>query len=179
MIEVEVKAQINNVDKIKEKLHTIGAKKYKTEFQKDTYFNSPIVDFKQTDEALRIRKTKSDGLTQTMITYKGPKINTQSKTRKEIEMKIEDSAKAKQILENIGFIQVRDVCKNREYFKYQNFEISIDKVEGLPPYIEIEITLPDNQKYLQSQDKIFDLFKKIGITEGFETKSYLELLEEK
>ncbi len=179
MIEVEVKAKIDNFNKIKEKLHTLGARKYKTEFQKDLYFNSPIVDFKQTDEALRIRKTESNGLTQTVITYKGPKINTQSKTRKEIEMIVENDNKANQILENIGFKQVRTVCKNREYFKYKDFEISLDDVEGLSPYMEIEIPLPDDEDYTEAQDKIFDLFKKIGITEGFETTSYLELLEKK
>ena len=177
MIEVEVKAKINNFNEIKDKLKNIGAKKTKTEFQKDIYFNSPIVDFSKTDEALRIRKTESDDLTHTMITYKGPKINSESKTRKEIEMLIESDEKAKEIFENIGFKEVRAVKKNREYYEYEDFEISLDDVEGLPPYMEIEISLPDNEDYKDAQDRIFDLFEKIGIVDGFETTSYLELLE--
>lgn len=179
MIEVEVKAKINDFDEMREKLKKIGSNKTKTEFQKDIYFNSPIVDFKETDEALRIRKTESDGLTQTMITYKGPKINSQSKTRKEIEMLIESEKKAKEILENIGFNQVRAVTKNREYFEYEDFEISLDDVEGLSPYMEIEIGLPDSEDYHEAQDRIFDLFERLGIVDGFETTSYLELLESK
>lgn len=177
MIEVEVKAKIDNFDEIIEKLQKIGAEKTKTEFQKDIYFNSPIVDFAETDEALRIRKTESDGLTETMITYKGPKINSQSKTRKEIEMLIESDEKAHEILENIGFREVRAVIKNRKYFEYENFEISLDDVEGLPPYMEIEISLPDGEDYKEAQDSIFQLFEKLGIVDGFETTSYLELLE--
>ena len=67
--------------------------------------------------------------------------------------------------------------KNRTYFEYENFEISLDDVEGLNPYMEIEITLPDGTDYTEAQKSIFELYKKLGITDGFETSSYLELLE--
>ena len=60
MIEVEVKAKIENFDTMRKKLDELGAKKTKTESQEDLYFNSPIVDFAETDEALRIRTTISE-----------------------------------------------------------------------------------------------------------------------
>ncbi|WP_407432178.1 class IV adenylate cyclase, partial [Methanobrevibacter sp.] len=60
MIEVEVKAKIENFDDMKKKLENLGAIKSKKEFQEDIYFNSPIVDFANTDEALRIRTTKEN-----------------------------------------------------------------------------------------------------------------------
>ena len=58
MIEVEVKAKIENFEDMKKKLENLGAIKSKKEFQEDIYFNSPIVDFAKSDEALRIRTTK-------------------------------------------------------------------------------------------------------------------------
>ena len=58
MIEVEVKAKIDNFEDMRKKLNDLGAIKTKEEFQEDIYFNSPIVDFAKTDEALRIRTTK-------------------------------------------------------------------------------------------------------------------------
>lgn len=173
MIEVEVKAKINSFKEIEEKLEKLGAVKSKNEFQEDIYFNSPVVDFAKTDEALRIRTTNND----IFITYKGPKIDKDSKTRKEIEMSIESSEKAKGIFEEIGFREVRTVRKNRQYYTYENFEISLDDIEGLDPYMEIEIGLEDGKDYSEAQDKIFKLFEKLGITEGFERTSYLELLE--
>lgn len=179
MIEVEVKAEINDFDEMEKKILQLGAVKTKTEFQEDLYFNSPTVDFAETDEALRIRTTKRDEIKNIFITYKGPKINKQAKTRKEVEMAIEDSKKGKDILESIGFKQVRAVRKNRQYFQYENFEISLDDVEGLRPYMEIEISLPDGTDYKDAQDSIFELYEKLGITDGFETTSYLELLENK
>ena len=173
MIEVEVKAKINSFKEMEEKLSEIGASKSKKEFQEDIYFASPIVDFAETDEALRIRTTNND----IFITYKGPKINSQAKTRKEVEMNIESAEKAKDIFEEIGFKEVRTVRKNRQYYTYENFEISLDDVEGLTPYMEIEISLEDGNNYDDAQKSIFELFEKLGITDGFERTSYLELLE--
>ena len=173
MIEVEVKAKINSFKEMEEKLSEIGASKSKKEFQEDIYFASPIVDFAETDEALRIRTTNND----IFITYKGPKINSQAKTRKEVEMNIESAEKAKDIFEEIGFKEVRTVRKNRQYYTYENFEISLDDVEGLTPYMEIEISLEDGNNYDDAQKSIFELFEKLGITDGFERTSYMELLE--
>ena len=177
MIEVEVKAKIDSFEEIENKLEKIGAQKSKKEFQEDIYFNSPVVDFAKTDEALRIRTTKENEKTNIFITYKGPKRDSASKTRKEIEMGIDDAEKCSQIFEEIGFKKVRTVRKNRQYYTYKNFEISLDDIEGLEPYMEIEIGLDDNEDYSDAQNKIFELFEKLGITDGFERTSYLELLE--
>ncbi len=177
MIEVEVKAKIDSFEEIEKELEKIGATKTKKEFQEDIYFNSPIVDFAKTDEALRIRTTTEEDNTNIFITYKGPKIDSKSKTRKEIEMGIDDSKKCSDIFEEIGFKKVRTVRKNRQYYTYENFEISLDDIEGLDPYMEIEIGLEDDEDYSEAQDKIFELFKKLDITDGFERTSYLELLE--
>lgn len=173
MIEVEVKAKIDSFEEMEKRLENLGAIKSKKEFQEDIYFASPIVDFAQTDEALRIRTTNNN----IFITYKGPKLNKDAKTRKEVEMSIESASKAKDIFEEIGFKEVRTVRKNRQYYTYENFEISLDDVEGLNPYMEIEISLEDGNDYDDAQKSIFELFEKLGITEGFERTSYLELLE--
>lgn len=173
MIEVEVKAKIDSFEEMEKRLENLGALQSKKEFQEDIYFASPIVDFAQTDEALRIRTTNNN----IFITYKGPKLNKDAKTRKEVEMSIESASKAKDIFEEIGFKEVRTVRKNRQYYTYENFEISLDDVEGLNPYMEIEISLEDGNAYDDAQKSIFELFEKLGITEGFERTSYLELLE--
>lgn len=178
MIEVEVKAKIRSFDEMRKRLDEINAVKVKTEHQEDRYFNSPVRDFAQTDEALRIRETKSEEKHNLFITYKGPKIDAKSKTREEVEMEIEDADKASKIFENLGFNEVRTVIKDREYYKYENYEISLDNVHGLEPYMEIEISLEDNSDYSKAQESIFELFEKLGITDGFERTSYLELLEE-
>ena len=172
-----MKAKINSFDEMRERLDEINATKVKTEHQEDRYFNSPVRDFAQTDEALRIRETKSDEKHNLFITYKGPKIDKKSKTRQEVEMEIEDADKCSKIFEFLGFNEVRTVIKDREYYKLENYEISLDNVHGLDPYMEIEISLDDGADYSKAQESIFELFEKLGITDGFERTSYLELLE--
>ncbi|MGN1363613.1 MAG: class IV adenylate cyclase [Methanobrevibacter sp.] len=179
MIEVEAKAKIDDFNEIRNKIENLGAELIKIEHQEDIYFNSPIVDFANTDEALRIRETSTDTEHNLFITYKGPKIDKKSKTREEIEMEIEDKDKCRKIFEHLGFIEAREVIKDREIFKYKNYELSLDHVKGLGPYMEIEILVKDGTDYNDAQTGLFDLFNKLGINDGFERTSYLELLENK
>jgi len=179
MIEVEIKAKIKDLNEVKSQLNALNIKQCKEENQEDLYFQSPIVDFIKTDEALRIRKIMENDKKEVFITYKGPKISNESKTREEIEINIEDSEKGKKIFEKIGFKTVRTVKKKRCYYKYKKFIISLDFVEGLDPYMEIETILEENTNYENIQNEIFEIFKKLKIEDGFERNSYLELLENK
>ena len=43
--------------------------------------------------------------------------------------------------------------------------------------MDIDICLEDGNDYIESQNIIFEVFKQLGITDGFERTSYLELLE--
>lgn len=177
MIEVEAKAKINSFNEVRTKILELKAEKIKTEHQEDIYFNSPICDFAKTDEALRIRKTKTDKESNLFITYKGPKIDKKSKTREEIEMGIEDENKCRKIFEHLGFAAVREVVKDREIYRYKNYEISLDDVKGLDPYMEIEALVENGTDYSKAQEGLFKVFEKLGITDGFERTSYLGLLE--
>ena len=116
MIEVEVKAKIDSFEEMEERLSEIGAQKTKKEFQEDIYFNSPVVDFADTDEALRIRTTTENDNTNIFITYKGPKIDQKSKTRKEVEMKIEDSKKCSDIFFCISSVFISSGRASRRRF---------------------------------------------------------------
>lgn len=179
MIEVEVKAKIKDFNSVKKMLNEISAEKSHVEHQKDSYFNSPIKDFAKTDEALRIRKVNVNNKVKIFITYKGPKIDAQSKTREEIEVGIEDSEKVAKIFEHLGFKKVATIVKNRTIYNLNEYIISLDEVEGLGPYMEIETDLEDGNEFKEELNKIFDIFKKLGIEDGFERTSYLELLEDK
>ncbi|MCL2687884.1 MAG: class IV adenylate cyclase [Methanobrevibacter sp.] len=176
MIEVEVKAKIKDFEAVKTLLKEINAKKSHVEHQEDSYFNNPLKDFGKTDEALRIRKVTIKNKFEIFITYKGPKIDKTSKTREEIEVGIEDSEKIDKIFQHLGFKKVADVIKNRTIYNLNQYIISLDEVKDLGPYMEIETDLEDGSEFKEELDKIFDIFKKLGINDGFERTSYLELL---
>lgn len=168
MLEVEVKAKIKNLDKFERKLSEINAKFLKKEIQEDVYFNHPCRDFAKTDEALRIRKIGNE----TFLTYKGKRLDAETKTREEIEIKCDEEIS--EILTRLGFKAVTNVKKTRKEYLFENLHIYVDDVEGLGNFVEIE------GKELKDKDKIFEILRFFEI-EKSETiiKSYLELLIEK
>lgn len=176
MIEVEVKAWIKDFNDTKEILKVLGARKIRKEHQEDVYFNAPHRDFAETDEALRIRKISQNNDKKIFMTYKGAKMDKISKTRREIEFRIEDSKKAALILENLGFSSVATIKKERTIYLLDEFIISLDNVYDVGNFMEIEKETKEGEDFEDSLNKIFEIYKRLGITEGFERRSYLEML---
>jgi len=168
MLEVEVKAKIKNLEEFKKRLKETNAKFLKTEIQEDLYFNHPCRDFAETDEALRIRKIND----KTFLTYKGKRLDAETKTREEIE--INCGEEISEILTLLGFKTVANVQKDRKEYEFEKLHICVDKVEQLGNFVEIE------GKNLTYKDKIFEILKFFGIEKGETlTLSYMELLMEK
>jgi adenylate cyclase class 2 len=179
MIEVEVKAKVNNFTEIKRRLEKLNGSKISNEIQEDIYFERDDIGFAKNDKAFRVRKIIKENIETNFITYKGSKLDTTSKTREEIEVGVEDGNKILKIFEKLGFYKGGFVKKSREIYELEGSIVSLDNVEGLEPYIEIEICLEDETDYQSSINKIYELFNKLNITDGFERTSYLELLQNK
>lgn len=177
MIEVEIKAKIDDYKKAIEELNSLGAKYSHTERQHDIYFNAPDKDYAKTDEALRIRQIPNEDKIEKILTYKGPKINSKSKTRKEIEVKISDVEDMSNILISLGFTPSAIVDKTRRIFTYKKYTITLDKLEKLGYYMEIEYIASEDENIDEIVSNIMEVFKKLGIEDNFERTSYLELLE--
>ena len=103
MIEVEIKVKIDNPDEVRTRFKTKNGVYICSLLHEDTYFNMPegLRDFRRSDEALRIRKStefnrnnnRSTKETLYFLTYKGTKLNSQTKTRKELETTISNLEK--------------------------------------------------------------------------------------
>lgn len=176
LIEVEIKAKISDFNDVKEKLKKFNIVKVSEEIQEDIYLERDDIGFAKNDKAFRIRKIIKESNEATVITYKGSKIDEISKTREEIELRVEDGDKILKIFERLGFYKGGFVKKTREIYNLDEYIISLDNVEGLDPYIEIEVDLEDGSDYQDHLNKIYGIFTKLNIKDGFETTSYLELL---
>jgi len=172
MIEVEIKVRIKNKDEIAERLKKLGFKFIKRKFQEDIYFNGIDRDFRKTDEALRIRD--EDGTY--YVTYKGPKIDKVSKTREEIEVKIDDKEKMRLIFKKLGFKEVRPIRKVREIYKKEDITASIDDVEGLGLFLELEKNIYNINEKDEALKELMETLKALNISkDNTIRKSYLEL----
>lgn len=176
MIEVEVKAHAPDLSDVARKLKVIGAQWIREEYQEDIYFNAPHKDFAKTDEALRVRKVTDDESKKTFITYKGAKLDEISKTRVEIEMGVEDPLQAATIFENLDFRPVATVKKHRTIYSLDDLIITLDRVKGAGEFVEIEKNTEEGEDYQEVLNHIFAVYEKLGITDGFERRSYLEIM---
>ncbi len=176
MIEIEVKAMVEDPKQMERSLIELGATPIGIEIQADTYYNAPHKDFKKTDEALRIRI--QDG--KAILTYKAPKIDAISKTRTEIQTEIGDSDSMGNILSALGFSPVATISKKRKNFRLGDFSISLDEVRDLGNFMEIEIAARDSRYYQEKVERIFKFMEKLGKRrESTIRESYLEMLFEK
>lgn len=177
MIEVEIKFPLRDA-KIEGKLKKLGARLFESERQDDAYFLAPDRDFSRTDEALRLRL--ASGKKGASITYKGPKIDAQSKTRKEIKVNVDDAESAKEILLLLGYREAKKVVKDRKKYRKGGFIISVDKVHGLGNFIEIEAHGKEKRDVPRLREGAFKIAENLGLKRSDSTRvSYLEMLIEK
>ena len=172
MIEIEVKARASH-SPIREKLAAMGAKPEGIQQHLDTYYNSPLRDFATTDEALRIRSVNG----KSVLTYKGKKLDSVSKTRQEFETEV-DGDSTRSILIALGFFESGIVRKRREIFSCQGMTIALDSVEGLEEFIEIQNQAQTNIE--EHRNQIFEFRESLGIRKEDSIRtSYLEMVLEK
>ena len=118
------------------------------------------------------------------ITYKGPKIDITTKTRREIDLPLpngEESAQAwTGLLEALGFKPVAEVCKSRRIARFmwqeREIECALDEVQGLGLFCELEL-LTDQAGLDPAKARIASLAAELGLKQS-ERRSYLELLME-
>ena len=179
--EVEQKFPVGSFDVVESKLRATGAVASAPQEEIDTYYAHPSRDFAETDEALRIRRVGSA----TWITYKGRKVDSTTKTRREIELPLAGDAKLigewPSLLEALGFTPVAEVRKTRRKatvpWQGQEIQATLDDVNGVGTFVELELAADENGLEA-AKDCIASLAEALGLRRS-ERKSYLELLLER
>ena len=183
--EVEIKFQVENVSELERKLQQIGGTSFgEPVTESDSFFLHPCRDFVQTDECLRLRKRElPDGTTEHSLTYKGPKIDTSTKTRQEIEMPITEPERWENLLTALGFRNSASVQKIRRRqgltVNNRHVEIVFDTLPALPEsgrqFVEME-TLANAEEVEESRKVILNLSEQLGLSEPIRD-SYLKLVQ--
>ena len=177
-MEVEMKFPLPEGRSLEEKLSAWGAIQHEDRHEEDHYFNAPDRDFAKTDEALRLRRIGPDNF----LTYKGPKVDTQTKTRAEFEVSLAPGDEAAeimmQLLTRLGYRPVAVVEKTRRVFQTKrdgfDLEVCLDDVKGLGRFVELEILAPEN-RLDEARRTVQRVAAELGLTTS-ERRSYLELL---
>ena len=182
MIEVEVKVPVKNRILIEDALLQMGFAKGDLVKESDFYFDSSLHKLKDNDMALRVRMCENltVGSTEHTMTFKGPKMDTISMTRKELEMNIEDTGIGKEILISLGYEPVPPVIKLRQHFHRKQITACLDQVERLGEFLELEIVVSQAQKKDAALNEILSLLQALEYKpEEIIRTSYLSMIQNK
>jgi adenylate cyclase class 2 len=179
--EVEVKYRSVDHDRLSRLLVERGARQDPAAEQEDLYLSHPARDFAQTQEAFRLRRIGGDN----RVTYKGPRFPGPTKTREEIEIPFEGGERAfrnlARLFEILGFRPVAAVRKHRTTFHLPgppvDIEITLDRVEGLGDFAEIEAIAVDEAAQPSAQAAVLALADRLGLDQ-VEPRSYLRMILE-
>jgi adenylate cyclase class 2 len=179
--EVEQKHRVTDKEAIVARLKERGVHLEKPIVQSDQYLAHPCRDFAKTDEALRIRVVCD----KSFVTYKGPKLDKTTKTRREIELPLDpadhDGSQFASLLAALGFTPVTIVRKQRSTFRIvvDGYDVdgALDELDGLGCFVELE--LQANDEGLEAAKRtIAKLASDLDLGPS-ERRSYLEMLLEK
>ena len=113
------------------------------------------------------------------ITYKGPKLDSTTKTRREIELPLAGNSESWQtLLEALGFAPRAIVRKVRRPFhlvwRGADVEAALDDVQGVGRFVELEL-VADEAGLDAARARLAELAAELQL-HGSERRSYLELL---
>ncbi|PSP47771.1 class IV adenylate cyclase [Halobacteriales archaeon QH_7_69_31] len=116
----------------------------------------------------------SVGDIESRVTYKGPLVESASKTREERETGVEDGDTMERILTTLGFDRFETVEKHRERFEHGEYTVTLDSVSGLGEYVEVET---EAEAVEPAREGAVALLQDLGLDPDAQIRtSYLELL---
>lgn len=179
--EIEQKFRCEDLGRVREKLLALGAELGGVVEQSDCYYKHPARDFATTDEAFRLRRVGE----RNYMTYKGPKIDATTKSRREEEVRLADGEAAHhscgEILHLLGFMPVATVSKRRQTLDLVHdgvsIEVALDDVQDLGMFVELEASVVGGDSTILDAAKraLAAVAAKLGLGDS-ERRSYLELL---
>lgn len=174
MREIEVKAKIDNLDAVSNKLASMGCRIDEEIVQEDKIYGLPkdsesFNEIRPEFVAIRIRKEKDKAL----FTIK--RNVTGELDSEEFEVEISDAEEMDRALKAMGYIIEVEVKKKRRKCKVKDYELCLDEVEDLGSFIEVEKLTSDNEDGTKVQRELFDFLETLGIdkkneiTSGYDT----------
>lgn len=183
MFEIEMKFKVDDVEQYRRQLRDqFGVEFGAVREESDLFFQHNERDFRETDECLRLR-VSSRGM---FVTYKGPKLDSQTKTREEIELPVEACVLREEtvlqwrtLFERLGFKAVAQVVKKRSSVSLDcngmDYDVTLDEVPELGFFTEWETSCCSESELDEKRSSLLKLVSQFNLGISIR-KSYLELI---
>ncbi len=162
-LEVEVKIPVDcgELNSILERLRGLGARVEGPLREEDVYLQHPCRDVIARDEAVRVRLSRG----RARLTYKGPRI-PRGDVKARIEVEAEASPEILEVLEALGFREALRVVKERIYASLPSASVTLDRVEGLGCFVEVEASTGDPRE-VEEALRLLGLDGRPRVTESY------------
>jgi len=166
---VELKAKVEDLDVVREKLTSLGAQYIGTFRQIDIYFDVP-------EGRLKLREAEDDS-TAELIYYQRENIAEPKKSDVFI-LKVQKPAFLKTLLGKLLKIRAT-VEKVREIYRYQGTQMHLDRVKKLGTFLEFERETSAGAQAIRNNQQVLEkLMEKLGISsESLERLSYSDFIQ--
>ena len=186
MYEVEMKFRLTDPETFEVKAgREFGVRFGTPHVEEDLYFQRVSRDFRETGEALRLRRIDSA----LWITYKGPRRDKVVKTREEIELPLlapgeevpagERKEAWIRLLVRLGYEPFAEIAKTRRCasfdFAGRVFHITRDSLPNLGEFTEIETLIPGAGEQAAAQEALKEAAARLRLADPV-FASYLTLL---
>lgn len=176
-VEVEIRARVNDSNKIKKALERIGATFLKSENQSDRIFG--ISKFLNSENMIieggisaRIREVNNKA------TLEFKEILRQKGEGIELSCEVSSSDLAEKLLKKLDFEEAFTIKKIRDSYSYKDFTICLDRVEKLGNFIEIEKIITSENKTEEIKKECLNLLNVLAPGSEIETRKYGDLMQE-
>ncbi len=151
-MEIEAKLKVDSLDEVEARLRDLGGEFVASQDQRDLQFDDVDGTMARTDQCLRLRRQVASGKTQYILTYKGPKAQSDVKERREVEVEVDSDQAAEDILAALGYEAKLTVEKTRRLWRLGDCEVALDSLELLGDFVEIEG--PDSRRIVAVQESL-------------------------
>lgn len=135
MTEIEVKIEVKDIHKIKDKIKSLGADLMKNRhMEENTLYDFPTQILYSHHQALRLRTANK----KTFLTFKdAPQKSRKFKIREEYQTEVKSAKNIKKILKELGLVPVFEYKKFRSIYRINHLKICLDET-SIGSFLELE-----------------------------------------
>ncbi len=172
-LEIEAKFRVDSHETIEARLLSIDAMHVATMLEQNIFLDTHLGELKSAGTGLRLRtidfqETANPSIIE--LTFKGPRQPGPLKTRKELQVNVDQLQPMLLLLEELGYRETMWFEKRRTRWRYEECTIELDQMPLIGRFVEVEGP---------SEDEVFAVLETLGL-ESTEliNDSYASMLNE-
>lgn len=163
MIEVELKAIVNDIHKTKKTLESFA--EVERQYQKNDIY------FKRDDFVVRIRED-----VQNIVTFKKKIIDNGIEVSEENEFTVDNASLFTKFLGLSGYKEYYRKNKSGCSYKYDGLNFDLSLVNNIGWFLEIEKLVKHNKDVDSAKEQIMKMLKRVGLEKCIESRTYEQLI---